>query len=177
MESEEFNSEWFTWMTTEQQNLSKLGDENRVLRQAIAAARTHLNNAAAKLINLLTDEAIIEASPLEAECAMQIASNAIAEALACLDQDSNDRPANPAPVASGPTKQQRQFLAYIREYMKLNNGAAPSHAELQRFFKLTPPSVNSMLKRLDERGYIRRIPGKARAIELTINPDLIPPLE
>ena len=61
--------------------------------------------------------------------------------------------------------------------MRNESGVAPRHADFQRFFNLTPPSVNSMLIRLEEREFIRRIPGKARAIELMINPDWIPPLE
>jgi SOS-response transcriptional repressor LexA len=61
--------------------------------------------------------------------------------------------------------------------MRNEAAVAPSHADFQRFFELTPPSVNSMLIRLEERGFIRRIPGKARAIELTINLDWIPPLD
>ncbi|MDX2111873.1 MAG: MarR family transcriptional regulator [Verrucomicrobiota bacterium] len=56
-------------------------------------------------------------------------------------------------------------------------GVAPTHAQFQRFFHLTPPSVNSMLKRLEQRGFIRRIPHTARAIELVINPACIPPLD
>ena len=39
------------------------------------------------------------------------------------------------------------------------------------------PSVNSMLIRLEQRGFIRRTPRVARAIEISIDPDLIPPLE
>ena len=42
---------------------------------------------------------------------------------------------------------------------------------------LTPPSVNSMLKRLEARGFISRVPGKARGIQLTIDPEFIPPLD
>jgi DNA-binding MarR family transcriptional regulator len=61
--------------------------------------------------------------------------------------------------------------------MRNEAGVAPSHADFQRFFNLTPPSVNSMLIRLEQRGFIRRVPGKARAIELTINPDWFPPLD
>lgn len=34
-----------------------------------------------------------------------------------------------------------------------------------------------MLIRLEQRGFIRREPGKARAIELVINPEWIPPLD
>ena len=69
-------------------------------------------------------------------------------------------------------------LAFIREYMMRNEaGVAPSHADLQRFFNLTAPSVNSMLIRLEQRGFIHRMPGKARAIEIIIQPDSIPPLD
>ncbi len=76
----------------------------------------------------------------------------------------------------GPTRQQGQFLAYIRAYMMPNyEGVAPTHAALQKFFNLTPPSVNSI--RLEQRGFIRRIPHQARAIQLIINPEQIPPLE
>jgi DNA-binding MarR family transcriptional regulator len=37
--------------------------------------------------------------------------------------------------------------------------------------------VNSMLMRLEKRGFIQRTPGQARGIQLIITPDLIPPLE
>ncbi len=82
------------------------------------------------------------------------------------------------PSKSAPTRQQGQFLAFIREYMMRNEqGLAPTHAAFQKFFNLTPPSVNSMLIRLEQRGFIRRSPGQARGIQLIISPDLIPPLE
>ena len=61
--------------------------------------------------------------------------------------------------------------------MRNHAGVAPTHAALQKFFNLTPPSVNSMLIRLEQRGFIRRIPYRARAIELTVDADLIPTLE
>lgn len=79
---------------------------------------------------------------------------------------------------SAPTRQQGQFLAFIRKYMMRNeHGVAPTHAAFQKFFDLTPPSVNSMLIRLEQRGFIKRTPGQARGIQLIITPDLIPPLE
>jgi len=84
----------------------------------------------------------------------------------------------PKPRPGVPTHQQGQFLAFIREYMMRNHaGAAPTHAAFQKFFNLTPPSVNSMLIRLEQHGFIQRIPGQARAIKLTLSPELIPPLE
>jgi repressor LexA len=157
-------------------NLADLMEDNRLLRQAIAEARRHLDSAAASLREVLDDEVFVVETPMEVEAAMESAGNAIAAATRSLQQPSAHRSTSPIP--GGPTRQQGQFLAYIREYMLRNHlGLAPTHAELQQFFNLTPPSVNSMLKRLDQRGFIRRIPGKARAIELTINPELIPPLD
>lgn len=78
----------------------------------------------------------------------------------------------------GPTRRQGQFLAFIREYkLRHHDGGAPAHADFQQFFNLTASSVNSMLIRHERRGFIRRIPHQARAIELTVNPDWIPPLD
>jgi predicted nuclease of restriction endonuclease-like (RecB) superfamily len=82
------------------------------------------------------------------------------------------------PPKNAPTRQQGQFLAYIHGYMMRNEQRlAPTHAALQKFFNLTAPSVNSMLIRLEQRGFIQRSPGQARGIRLTIATDLIPPLE
>jgi hypothetical protein len=115
---------------------------------------------------------------VEVAVAMQCAVEAIGAALRQLElAEPLKKPSTP-PVRGGPTRQQGQFLAFIREYLKRNEaGVAPAHADFQRFFNLTPSSVNSMLIRLEWRGFIRRIPGRARAIELTINPDWIPPLD
>lgn len=86
------------------------------------------------------------------------------------------KPTQPSPDA--PTRQQGQFLAFIREYMMRHPaGVAPVHADFQKFFDLTPPSVNSMLIRLEQRGFIKRKPGHARAIRLVIDPEAIPKLE
>ena len=117
-------------------------------------------------------------TPIEVGLAMELAVEAIGESLRRLDSVSLAKSLPLAPPPGGPTRQQGQFLAFIREYIKQNyGGVAPTHAAFQRFFNLTPPSVNSMLIRLEERGFIRRIPHKARAIELTVNPEWIPPLE
>lgn len=161
-------------MATFEPDASEHIEENRLLRQAITEARRHLDSSSARLREVLDQEVFIEATPMEVESAMQSAAAAIAAASRRLQQATSARVTTPIP--GGPTRQQGQFLAYIREYSKNHLGVAPTHAEFQRFFNLTPPSVNSMLKRLNERGYIRRIPGKARAIELTIDPDLIPVL-
>lgn len=61
--------------------------------------------------------------------------------------------------------------------IRLRSGLAPTHAAMQRLLGLMRPSVNSMLIRLEQRGFIRRTPGVARGIEISIDPALIPPLE
>ena len=153
-------------------------EDVRKLRQAIAEARASLGDAAEKLRAVLGDEGIMPETPLEAEAVMDTAVEAIEAALRRLDSAAPGKRPFSAPPPGGPTRRQGQFLAFVREYMMRNEaGVAPSHADFMRFFNLTPPSVNSMLIRLEQRGFIRRIPGKARAIELTLNPDWIPPLD
>lgn len=155
-----------------------LEDDDRKLRQASAEARALLGDAVGKLREILHDEAIMAETPLEAGAVMESAVDAIGAALRCLNSAASAKRSSAAPPPGGPTRQQGQFLAFIREYMMRNEaGVAPSHANFQRFFNLTPPSVNSMLIRLEQRGFIRRVPHTARAIELVINPDWIPPLD
>ncbi len=74
------------------------------------------------------------------------------------------------------TERQGQFLAYIHQY-SIVNGSAPSEADMQRFFQITPPSVHSMVLTLERRGLIRRVPGQARSITLIIPPESLHPLK
>jgi repressor LexA len=152
--------------------------EARQRRHAKAKAKQLLREGMAQLQAVLDDRCIIDETPLEASNAMQLAADAMHSALHQLDAaDSMGRPGATA-LAGAPTRQQGQFLAYISEYVAANRaGVAPSHADLQGFFNLTPPSVNSMLVRLERRGFIRRVPGKARAIEVLVPAGHLPPLE
>jgi len=151
--------------------------ENRAIRQAARDAQKPLRDSLRRLDEVLGDKWLMENTSFEASTAMECAVEDITVALRLLDAGlARQGPAATTP--GGPTRQQGQFLAYIREYMMRNYaGVAPTHAALQKFFNLTPPSVNSMLKRLESRGFIRRIPHQARAIEITIEPELIPPLD
>jgi len=109
---------------------------------------------------------------------IEAAVEAISESLQMIQSACPADKATAHPAGKGPTRQQGQFLAFIREYTMRNSaGIAPSHVDFQRYFNLTPPSVNSMLIRLEQRGFILREPGVARAIELVVNPDWIPPLD
>jgi len=153
--------------------------ESRRLREAAAETKTLLTEASKTLRAVLGDACVMEATPLEAQMGMEAVLEAIDQALGRLRSASRpEKRRTPASLPGGPTRRQGQFLAYIREYIMRNEaGVAPTHADLQWYFQITPPSVNSMLIRLEQRGFIRRIPHQARAIELTIDPDWIPPLE
>jgi len=74
------------------------------------------------------------------------------------------------------TKLQGQYLAFIVAYGKLNR-RAPAEADFQRYFEVTPPSVHSMIVTLERRGFIRRIPGRARSIEVLVPLNEVPPLD
>ena len=155
-----------------------LEKENRKLRQANAEARALLGDTAQKLHTILQEDIFMEETPIEILTAGEIAVEAIRAALRCLESAAPAKRSSAMPPPGGPTHQQGQFLAFIREYMLQNHaGVAPTHAALQKFFNLSAPSVNSMLIRLERRGFIRRIPHQARAIELIVNLDWIPPLD
>ncbi len=42
---------------------------------------------------------------------------------------------------------------------------------MQRVFRVTPPTVHSMILRLEENGWIARTPGQARSIRLLVSAD------
>ena len=144
----------------------------------ITEVTTLLDNAAKRLHVITQDEVLMPETPLEVQSAIKSAAEAVDAAIHRLKSSTSKEEAPAARRPGGPTRQQGQFLAFIREYILRNEaGVAPRHADFQRFFNLTPPSVNSMLIRLEQRGFIRRIPGQARAIEIICPPDWIPSLD
>jgi len=46
-----------------------------------------------------------------------------------------------------------------------------------RFFGVTPPSVHSMVRELERRGLIGRVPRQARSIEVTPSAEELPALQ
>lgn len=74
------------------------------------------------------------------------------------------------------TEKQGQYLAYIENYIVMH-GRAPAEADLQRFFGTTPPTIHQMILKLEEKGFISRIPGQPRSIKLLIDSDQIPKLK
>lgn len=45
---------------------------------------------------------------------------------------------------------------------------------MERFFRVTPPSVHTMVKTLEREGWIRRQPRTARSIELLVEAEALP---
>jgi Mn-dependent DtxR family transcriptional regulator len=74
------------------------------------------------------------------------------------------------------TETQGQYLAFIYMY-SLVNGRPPAEVDMQRFFGVTPPSVHSMVRELERRGLIRRVPRQARSIEVTVPAAELPALQ
>jgi len=71
------------------------------------------------------------------------------------------------------TEKQGQYLAFICVYKRMF-GQAPAEADLQRHFRVSPPSVHQMVITLERAALIRRKPGVARSIELLIEPEKLP---
>src|ERR1700679_3119505 len=91
---------------------------------------------------------------------------------------SLSRPAMNRPAAdSHPdfTPRQGQYLAFIHAYT-LVNGRPPAQADIQRFFRVTPPSVQQMLLVLERDGLISRRPGIARSIAVLVERADLPEL-
>jgi repressor LexA len=54
------------------------------------------------------------------------------------------------------TARQGQYLSFIHGFI-VKHGVAPSFEEIGVHFGTTPPSVNNMIKTLDERGFLSRV--------------------
>ncbi len=76
----------------------------------------------------------------------------------------------------GYTPRQGQYLAFIYYYTKIH-GVPPAEADLQRYFRVTPPAVHEMVKTLERQGYIAREPGRPRSIRLLLSRAELPDLE
>jgi repressor LexA len=74
------------------------------------------------------------------------------------------------------TEKQGQYLSFIYNYTKIN-GRPPAEADIQRYFRVTPPVVHQMVLTLEKKGFIHRIPGQARTIKVLLPPEQLPYLK
>jgi repressor LexA len=64
------------------------------------------------------------------------------------------------------TKRQYELLAFLVDYQK-RNALSPSYEEISRTLHLRSKStVHGLVKGLEKRGYCKRVPNRARAIEI-----------
>jgi DNA-binding MarR family transcriptional regulator len=74
------------------------------------------------------------------------------------------------------TEKQGQYLAFIYTYSHMFR-RPPAEADMQRHFRVTPPSVHQMILTLERAGFIRRQPSVPRSIEILVAPQDLPVLE
>jgi DNA-binding MarR family transcriptional regulator len=80
------------------------------------------------------------------------------------------------PGGEGFTEKQGQYLAFIYAYSRIFR-RPPAEADMQRHFRVSPPSVHQMVLTLERVGLIRRQPGVPRSIELLVSPEDLPILK
>jgi DNA-binding MarR family transcriptional regulator len=73
------------------------------------------------------------------------------------------------------TPKQGQYLAFIDAYTRVN-GRPPAETDMQRHFRVSPPSVHQMILTLERAGLIQRQPGVARSIAVLVPPVHLPVL-
>ncbi len=73
------------------------------------------------------------------------------------------------------TEKQGQYLAFIDAYSRISRRAR-AEADMQRHFRVTPPSVHQMVLGLERGSVITRTPGAARSIVLLVEPEDLPVL-
>ncbi|MBI5498173.1 MAG: hypothetical protein HY904_24435 [Deltaproteobacteria bacterium] len=66
-----------------------------------------------------------------------------------------------------PSARQLDYLRFIAAFVK-RRGYAPSFEEIGGHFLVSTPSVNNMIKTLEARGFLSRVPGAARSLRITI---------
>lgn len=87
----------------------------------------------------------------------------------------NQLPGQCQPVSSESsfTPKQGQYLAFIYAYTQMHD-RPPAEADLQRYFRVSPPSVHQMVLTLERIGLIKRQPGVPRSIQLLLQPEALP---
>jgi repressor LexA len=73
------------------------------------------------------------------------------------------------------TEKQGQYLAFIYYYTKIH-GRSPSQADLQGYFRVSPPAVHQMILSLEKRGFVARTPGQGRSLKLLLHREQLPDL-
>lgn len=73
------------------------------------------------------------------------------------------------------TPKQGQYLAFIYYYTKIH-GRSPAEADMQGYFRVSPPAVHQMVLSLEKMRFIERTPGQGRSIKLLLPREQLPDL-
>ena len=79
-------------------------------------------------------------------------------------------------MTRGPTRIQRQYLAYVHYYTKVHR-RPPAEDEIVDFFGVEGRSAIGMILRLARLGYLFRVPGQPRTLRVRLPLEEIPDLE
>jgi len=92
------------------------------------------------------------------------------------DVDPGAHLLRPAGARLGYSWKEGQYLAFIFNYHRLHR-RSPAETDFRAYFSCTAPTVHEMLKTLQRRGFIARMPRTARSIRLLLDAHEIPELE
>jgi Mn-dependent DtxR family transcriptional regulator len=73
------------------------------------------------------------------------------------------------------TDKQGQYLAFIYNYTQIH-GHPPAEADIQKFFRVTPPTVHQMILKLEQLNLLSRVPGQPRSLQVLVPPEQLPVL-
>src|SRR5260370_16293325 len=74
------------------------------------------------------------------------------------------------------TARQGQCFAFMQG-CRVKHGYAPSFEQIGAHFGITAPSVNTMIKTLERRGLLSRLPGVARSLRVLVPAAVLPSTE
>ena len=74
------------------------------------------------------------------------------------------------------TEKQGRYLAFVHYFTKVNR-RPPAESDMQRYFRVRPPSAHQIVLTLGANGFIERIPGQGRSIRLKTPHEQLPDLE
>ena len=83
--------------------------------------------------------------------------------------------AGPGQARGSYTAKQGQYLAFLYYYTKIH-GRPPSEADMQGYFRVSPPAVHQMVVSLEKLGFIERTPGQGRSLKLLLPHEQLPDL-
>ena len=73
------------------------------------------------------------------------------------------------------TKKQHELICFINDRL-VDTGVSPSFEEMKEALDLKSKSgVHRLISALEERGFLRRLPNRARALEVIKMPEVAPP--